>query len=120
MRPGVALKPGTPIEEVFPLLEGEHPVEMVLVMTMEPGFGGQKFMPDKMNKVRTLREKYPTLDVEVDGGLGPSTSDAVVAAAAGGILSSRTSSSYISTENNCKQVPKNLLKHIHAISFPNV
>ncbi|MFS8001515.1 putative ribulose-phosphate 3-epimerase [Helianthus anomalus] len=100
MRPGVALKPRTPIEE----LEGEHPVEIVLVMTMEPGFGGQKFMPDMMNKV--------------NGGLGPSTIDA--AAAAGGIWSSRTSSTYISTENRCKQGPKDLLKHIHTISFPNV
>ncbi|KAI3670125.1 hypothetical protein L6452_41771 [Arctium lappa] len=81
MRPGVALKPGTPIEEVYPLLEGENPVEMVLVMTVEPGFGGQKFMPDMMNKVRTLREKYPKLDIEVDGGLGPSTIE--IAAAAG-------------------------------------
>ncbi|MFS7978464.1 putative ribulose-phosphate 3-epimerase [Helianthus anomalus] len=81
MRPGVALKPGTAVEEVYPLLEGENPVEMVLVMTVEPGFGGQKFMPDMMDKVRTLREKYPTLDIEVDGGLGPSTID--VAAAAG-------------------------------------
>ncbi|XP_059450671.1 ribulose-phosphate 3-epimerase, cytoplasmic isoform isoform X1 [Corylus avellana] len=81
MRPGVSLKPGTPIEEVFPLIEGENPVEMVLVMTVEPGFGGQKFMPETMEKVRVLRKKYPTLDIEVDGGLGPSTID--VAAAAG-------------------------------------
>ncbi|XP_076957479.1 ribulose-phosphate 3-epimerase, cytoplasmic isoform-like [Bidens hawaiensis] len=81
MRPGVALKPGTPVEEVYPLVEGENPVEMVLVMTMEPGFGGQKFMPDMMDKVRKLREKYPKLDIEVDGGLGPSTID--VAAAVG-------------------------------------
>ncbi|KAG7982129.1 hypothetical protein I3843_04G033800 [Carya illinoinensis] len=51
MRPGVALKPGTPIEEVYPLIEGENPVEMVLVMTVEPGFGGQKFMPEMMEKV---------------------------------------------------------------------
>ncbi|KAI7733936.1 hypothetical protein M8C21_005322, partial [Ambrosia artemisiifolia] len=86
MRPGVALKPGTPVEEVFPLLEGENPVEMVLVMTVEPGFGGQKFMPDMMNKVRTLREKYPKLDIEVDGGLGPSTIDAAAAAGANCIV----------------------------------
>ncbi|XP_059669989.1 ribulose-phosphate 3-epimerase, cytoplasmic isoform [Cornus florida] len=81
MRPGVALKPGTPIEEVYPLVEGENPVEMVLVMTVEPGFGGQKFMPETMDKVRALRKKYPSLDIEVDGGLGPSTID--VAASAG-------------------------------------
>ncbi|XP_038884766.1 ribulose-phosphate 3-epimerase, cytoplasmic isoform isoform X2 [Benincasa hispida] len=67
MKSGVALKPGTPIEEVYPLVESENPVEMVLVMTVEPGFGGQKFMPETMDKV--------------DGGLGPSTID--VAASAG-------------------------------------
>ncbi|KAK7395880.1 hypothetical protein VNO78_16453 [Psophocarpus tetragonolobus] len=81
MKPGVALKPGTPIEEVYPLVEAENPVEMVLVMTVEPGFGGQKFMPQMMDKVRILRKKYPSLDIEVDGGLGPSTID--VAATAG-------------------------------------
>jgi len=81
MRPGVALKPGTPVEDVYPLLEGENPVEMVLVMTVEPGFGGQKFMPEMMDKVRVLRNKYPSLDIEVDGGLGLSTID--VAASAG-------------------------------------
>uniref|UniRef100_J3MYZ6 ribulose-phosphate 3-epimerase n=2 Tax=Oryza brachyantha TaxID=4533 RepID=J3MYZ6_ORYBR len=81
MRPGVSLRPGTPVEEVFPLVEAENPVELVLVMTVEPGFGGQKFMPEMMEKVRVLRKKYPSLDIEVDGGLGPSTID--VAAAAG-------------------------------------
>ncbi|KAF6161434.1 hypothetical protein GIB67_009313 [Kingdonia uniflora] len=86
MRPGVALKPGTPIEEVYPLVEDENPVEMVLVMTVEPGFGGQKFMPEMMDKVRTLRKKYPSLDIEVDGGLGPSTIDMAAAAGANCIV----------------------------------
>ncbi|KEH22078.1 putative ribulose-phosphate 3-epimerase [Medicago truncatula] len=81
MRPGVSIKPGTSVEEVYPLVEAENPVEMVLVMTVEPGFGGQKFMPEMMDKVRILRKKYPSLDIEVDGGLGPSTID--VAASAG-------------------------------------
>lgn len=86
MRPGVALKPGTPVEDVYPLLEGENPVEMVLVMTVEPGFGGQKFMPEMMDKVRVLRKKYPLLDIEVDGGLGPSTIDLAASAGANCIV----------------------------------
>ncbi|KAM7276021.1 hypothetical protein ACFE04_017887 [Oxalis oulophora] len=86
MRPGVALRPGTPIEEVYPLIEGEVPVEMVLVMTVEPGFGGQKFMHDMMDKVRTLRAKYPSLDIEVDGGLAPSTIEAAASAGANCIV----------------------------------
>ncbi|CAN1187928.1 Ribulose-phosphate 3-epimerase, cytoplasmic isoform [Linum perenne] len=86
MKPGVSLKPGTPIEEVYPLIEGENPVELVLVMTVEPGFGGQKFMPEMMDKVRTLRQKYPSLDIEVDGGLGPSTIDAAASAGANCIV----------------------------------
>ncbi|PSS35292.1 Ribulose-phosphate 3-epimerase [Actinidia chinensis var. chinensis] len=98
MKPDVALKPATPIEDVYPLVKsfsyflifhvhkfsylpgifplaerfnnelvGENPVETVLVMTVEPGFGGQKFMPEMMDKV--------------DGGLESSTID--VAASAG-------------------------------------
>ncbi|CAB4275424.1 hypothetical protein PRUPE_3G303800 [Prunus persica] len=86
MKPGVALKPGTPIEDVYPLVEGENPVEMVLVMTVEPGFGGQKFMPEMMEKVRTLRERYPSLDIEVDGGLGPSTINTAASAGANCIV----------------------------------
>ncbi|KAL2505346.1 Aldolase-type TIM barrel family protein [Abeliophyllum distichum] len=86
MTPGVSLKPGTPIEDVYPLLEDENPVELVLVMTVEPGFGGQKFMPEMMDKVRTLRKKYPSLDIEVDGGLGPSTIDMAASAGANCIV----------------------------------
>lgn len=64
MQVGVAIKPGTPVEAVLPFVDL---VDMVLVMTVEPGFGGQKFMADMMPKVRLLREKYPTKDIEVSG-----------------------------------------------------
>lgn len=56
-------------------------LQMVLVMTVEPGFGGQKFMPDMMPKVEELRKRYAELNIEVDGGLSEKTID--VAAEAG-------------------------------------
>ncbi|KAF1326337.1 Ribulose-phosphate 3-epimerase, partial [Globisporangium splendens] len=83
MKVGVAIKPGTPVEAVLPLVDK---VDMVLVMTVEPGFGGQKFMVDMMPKVAALREAFPTLDIEVDGGLGPSTIDAAAKAGANMIV----------------------------------
>lgn len=73
-RAGIVLKPKTPAEAALPYLEQ---VELILVMTVEPGFGGQKFMADQMEKVSTLRrwidEKNPACELEVDGGVAPDT-----------------------------------------------
>lgn len=76
-KPAVAIKPATPAEAVFPYLDG---LFMVLVMTVEPGFGGQKFMADMMPKVRALKEKRPDLLVEVDGGINAETARAAALA----------------------------------------
>lgn len=84
MKVGLALKPGTSLEmvkEFIPL------ADMILIMTVEPGFGGQKFMTDMMPKVKWLRENYPNLDIEVDGGVGPSTISACAEAGANMIVS---------------------------------
>ena len=69
-KPAISLKPGTPVEAVFPYLDK---VFMVLVMTVEPGFGGQKFMADQMDKIRAIKAKKPAVLVQVDGGVNRET-----------------------------------------------
>ena len=84
MRVGLALNPGTPIETV---LKYSDQVDMVLVMTVVPGKGGQSFMVDQMAKVRTVRGRYAEKDIEVDGGLKPATVDEAAKAGANMIVS---------------------------------
>eukprot|EP00281_Chroomonas_sp_CCMP1168_P031803 CAMPEP_0206241932 /NCGR_PEP_ID=MMETSP0047_2-20121206/16779_1 /ASSEMBLY_ACC=CAM_ASM_000192 /TAXON_ID=195065 /ORGANISM="Chroomonas mesostigmatica_cf, Strain CCMP1168" /LENGTH=229 /DNA_ID=CAMNT_0053666901 /DNA_START=171 /DNA_END=857 /DNA_ORIENTATION=+ len=83
MKVGIALKPNTPASSVFPYVSS---LDLVLVMTVEPGFGGQSFMGDMMPKVKELRDKYPDLDIEVDGGIGPNNIDIVAEAGANWIV----------------------------------
>ncbi len=82
-RAGVVLKPKTPAEAVLPFLDA---CDMVLVMTVEPGFGGQSFMADMMPKVSRIRgwieERGLACDVEVDGGVSLKTRDTCVNAGA--------------------------------------
>jgi ribulose-phosphate 3-epimerase len=59
---------------------------MVLVMTVYPGFGGQKFMTSELPKVSALRKRYPDLYIEVDGGIGPATIDQAADAGANVIV----------------------------------
>lgn len=73
MHVGLTLKPETPIDVLLPYLAVPGLVDMVLVMTVRPGFGGQKFMPDAARKCRVVRDLYPNLLIEVDGGLDPVT-----------------------------------------------
>lgn len=83
MKVGISIKPGTPVESLEPYIKL---VDMVLIMTVEPGFGGQSFMQDMMPKVLWLRTKYPDLDIQVDGGLSPKTIDEAAKAGANMIV----------------------------------
>lgn len=67
---GLALKPSTKVEQVLAYLPG---VDYVLILTVEPGFSGQEFMPKMLEKVRELRKKFPSMDIEVDGGINADT-----------------------------------------------
>lgn len=83
LRTGLAIKPKTDVSSVFPFLDR---LDMVLVMTVEPGFGGQTFMEDCLDKVRTLRKRAPSLDIQVDGGVNLDTLPVALAAGANVIV----------------------------------
>lgn len=74
VKPAISLKPGTGAEALEPYW---GLIDMVLIMTVEPGFGGQSFMTDMMPKLKAVREvidaKYPEMELEVDGGVNTST-----------------------------------------------
>jgi ribulose-phosphate 3-epimerase len=73
-RAGVAVKPGTPVDGLLDVLDE---FDQILVMTVEPGFGGQSFMPETMPKLRMLadeaRRRGSSVWLQVDGGIGEST-----------------------------------------------
>ena len=87
IKAGVALNPATPIDTIKHVLEG---VDMVLVMTVNPGFGGQSFIEDMVDKVKELKElidsKGLNIDIQVDGGIKPDNVDKVVKAGANVIV----------------------------------
>ena len=77
---GLSLKPGTPAETIFPYLDE---IDLILVMSVEPGFGGQSFMDGMMPKVAAFRNAIEvsgrSIHLEIDGGIGPATAPVVVA-----------------------------------------
>ena len=88
VKPALVIKPKTPAEAVFPYLDK---LSMVLVMTVEPGFGGQSFMSDMLPKITAIREKAnevnPDLLIQVDGGIIPETARLCVDAGADVLVS---------------------------------
>lgn len=80
---GLTVKPKTDIESVFPYL---GKLSMVLIMTVEPGFGGQKFMADMMDKIKALRAEIDRrgldVEIEVDGGISAQTAPVAINAGA--------------------------------------
>jgi ribulose-phosphate 3-epimerase len=98
MKAACAIKPGTDVSVLFELA----PVlDMALIMTVEPGFGGQKFMANMMPKVEELRKKFPNLNIQVDGGLGKGTVEIAAEAGANVIVAG---TSVFKAENPAKMI----------------
>ncbi|MBO5383928.1 MAG: ribulose-phosphate 3-epimerase [Ruminococcus sp.] len=100
VKAALAIKPATPAEAVYEYLPY---IDMVLIMTVEPGFGGQSFIPETAEKVKAVREKITELGieihVEVDGGINSVTSDIVKKAGANVLVSG----SYLFKAENMKE-----------------
>ncbi len=105
VKPALVIKPKTPAEAVFPYLEK---LAMVLVMTVEPGFGGQSFMADMLPKIKAIREKAnqvnPDLLIQVDGGIVPETAKLCIEAGADVLVSG----SYIFGAENIEEAVNSL------------
>lgn len=84
VRAGAVINPATPVEQLIPVLDI---VDYILIMTVNPGFGGQPFIPSTLDKIRRLRSllverELTSIDIEVDGGINAETAPQVVAAGA--------------------------------------
>jgi len=109
-RPGVSINPGTPVESLVDILPF---VDLVLVMTVNPGFGGQEFIPECLTKVSRLRHLLaagggPQPEIEVDGGIDPKTAPAVVAAGASVLVAGSAIFSKGAIEDNIRALRRSL------------
>jgi len=102
---GIAINPETDIAVTTPFLKD---LDLVLLMTVQPGWGGQKFKQWTLNKIKLLRQKWPKGNIEVDGGVEPET--AKLAANAGANLI--CSGTYIFKSKNIKQAIEKLKSNI--------
>ena len=109
-RPGVALNPATPVETLMDILPF---VDLVLVMTVNPGFGGQSFIPDSLSKVNRLARRLAEgrlagIEIEVDGGIDPDTAPAAVAAGATVLVAGSAVFSHGSIPDNVRALRRSL------------
>lgn len=100
-RAAVALNPATPLYTIEPVL---IELDMVLLMTVNPGFGGQAFIESVIPKIRDLRKKAPKLNIQVDGGMNEKTAKVVIKAGANILVAG----SYIFSAKNREEAIKSL------------
>ncbi|KAF0992520.1 hypothetical protein HZS_5208 [Henneguya salminicola] len=96
MKVGLAIKPNTNVEDLLPFIDK---IDVVLIMTVEPGFGGQKFIQNMTQKIEFLRSRFAYLDIEVDGGINPQTAELCAKAGANMIVAG---TSIIQSDNRSK------------------
>ena len=101
---GLAINPDTEIQKLYPFLEI---IDMVIIMSVFPGKGGQKFIENTYDKVETLRNHDKNIDISVDGGVGSSNSKTLISKGA----STLVSGSYLMKSDNINNSIKNMLKH---------
>jgi|TARA_B100001964_G_C14154126_1_gene563434 ribulose-phosphate 3-epimerase len=105
IKAAVAINPKTPLDAIKDVLDK---VDMVLIMTVVPGFSGQKFIEDVLPKISQLRSMKPELDIEVDGGVNDKTARLAVKAGANVL----TVSSFIFKSENKVRAIKDILKNL--------
>lgn len=103
---GVAINPETSIEVLEVLKLDFNNIDIVLVLGVFPGFGGQEFKPEVLPKIRALRKMYPDLTIGVDGGMNPETARQVVQAGANIIVAG----SYVFGSKNTEKAIEELKK----------
>lgn len=102
IKAGIAINPGTDISQIKSII---NDVDMVLVMTVNPGFGGQKFIYKTLDKIKEIRQNYKNIDIEVDGGINDITSKLVKEAGANILVAG----SYIFNSDNYEEKISSLM-----------